>query len=497
MSKKFLPLIALLIVPFSLIRAGKVFEFNSTCQQAYLELTKLKLSSGSVLLEKAKQQNPDNLIPVYLDNYIDLVTLFFNEERTEWATKKPILEARIKALEEGDNNSPYYRYCLSTLYLQRAFIGIKFGETWRASWDARKAFLLIKENKKQFPTFSPNDLVYGGLQTVISTLPAGYSFLAGFVGLSGSLQEGMKLVRGFVNGSDPYEKLMSNEGIFIYCYLMYHIENKKPETFAYIEKRKPDLVNNHLLCYMGANLAITDKRLDMAKNLILGRNTESAYTDLPIWDYSMGYIKLYHLETKEAILYLEKYLNRFKGRFYIKDTYLKLAWCHYLLGDMNTAEAERANILKYGATDTDADKQALKDAKSGKWPNIILLKARLLFDGGYYQESLALLNQKSVAQFSVAEEKLEYYYRLGRIYDETKKETEALKYYETAYQLGLGSKEYYAARAALQTGEIYERQNKKKLAITYYQKCLDLKDHEYKNSLDQRANAGIERCDTE
>jgi hypothetical protein len=46
----------------------------------------------------------------------------------------------------------------------------------------------------------------------------------------------------------------------------------------------------------------------------------------------------------------------------------------------------------------------------------------------------------------------------------------------------------------LQTAQIYERQGKKSLAITYYQKCLDMDDHEYKDSIDQRAKAGISRC---
>ena len=31
---------------------------------------------------------------------------------------------------------------------------------------------------------------------------------------------------------------------------------------------------------------------------------------------------------------------------------------------------------------SDADRQAIKEARSGKWPNKALLKARLLSDGG-------------------------------------------------------------------------------------------------------------------
>ena len=32
------------------------------------------------------------------------------------------------------------------------------------------------------------------------------------------------------------------------------------------------------------------------------------------------------------------------------------------------------------------------------------------------------------------------------------------------------------------------------MAIAYFQRCLDMKEQDYKNSLDQKAKAGIERC---
>ena len=135
----------LFILATTTSQAEKVYEFNSTCQQAYQEIQKLKINNGIALIEKAKQQNPDNLIPFYLENYIDLVYLFFNEDAEEYIIRKPKIEQRIKLLEQGPQSSPFYRYCLSMVYVQKAFIEIKFAENWRASWDVRKAFLLIKE----------------------------------------------------------------------------------------------------------------------------------------------------------------------------------------------------------------------------------------------------------------------------------------------------------------------------------------------------------------
>jgi tetratricopeptide (TPR) repeat protein len=136
----------------------------------------------------------------------------------------------------------------------------------------------------------------------------------------------------------------------------------------------------------------------------------------------------------------------------------------------------------------------LKDAKSGKWPNLLLLRARLLSDGGYNNEASALLQGKTENDFAKEEEKLEFAYRIARINDDLGRSDEAIRNYLIAINIGQFRKEYFAARAAVQIGQIYEKKGQKSLAISYYQKCLDMEDHEYKNSLDQRAKSGIARC---
>jgi hypothetical protein len=475
-------------------RSQKVFEFNSTCQQAYQELTKLKINNGLALVQKAREQNPDNLIPELLESYADFYVLFLNEDPKEYAVRYPKFLERIKLIENGPKSSPFYLYCLSMVRVHKAASAIKFGKMWDAGWDFRRAYQLIKDNRKQFPTFGPNDLIYGSLQAVTGTIPKGYKWIASLFGMKGSLTEGMKTVHGFMNSNDPWARVFFNEAAFIYPYLMFYIENKKEEALAFTQQRKLDLVNNHLHAYMAANLAINNKQSEYAKNVILARNRSDEYLRTTVWDFELGFTKLYHLETQEAAKNLETFVNTFKGKFYVKDAYQKLSWCYYLQGNLAKAEEMRANILTKGATDSDADKQALKDAKSGKWPNLLLLRARLLSDGGYNNEASALLQGKTENDFAKEEEKLEFAYRIARINDDLGRSDEAIRNYLIAINIGQFRKEYFAARAAVQIGQIYEKKGQKSLAISYYQKCLDMEDHEYKNSLDQRAKSGIARC---
>jgi len=474
--------------------ADKVYNFDATCQQAYKEITSLRLANGQKLTALARQQNPDNLIPAFLDSYADFFVLFFNEDPAEFKIRKPHFDEYLNSLEDGPDSSPFYNYCRSVVLIQEACVEIKFGERWAAGWDFRKAFSLIKDNRKKFPSFVPNNMIYGPMLVVAGTIPDGYKWLAGLFGIKGSISNGMALMQTVINSNDVYAKLFSTEAIFYYSYIMFYIQNQPEQVFQLINQKKLDLVNNHLMAYMAANLAINNKMNEYARSIIQNRNNSSAYMQTPIWNFELAYVQLRHLELADATKNFEYFISHFKGKFYVKDACEKLSWCYYLQGNITAANNIRQLVLKKGSTETDADKQAYKDAKSGEWPNIILLKARVLNDGGYNEQAITLLQNKNANDFTDAADQLEFTYRTGRIYDDMHKDDAAIKSYLSAISLGENSTEYYASRAALQIGMIYEKQGNKTMAIQYYKKCLAMQDHDYKDSMDQKAKSGIARC---
>jgi hypothetical protein len=315
----------LLIISFivfcSTCFAEKVYDFNVTCQQAYKEICQLKIKNAITLIEKAKQQNEQNLIPTYLESYIDIIELFFNEDVEEYKKRKENIDDRISLLKKGNENSPLYLFCLSNAYLHKSIIHVRYGENISAAWASRKAYLLIKENKEEFKNFAPNDLIFGTLQAITGTIPKSYSWIASILGMKGSLTEGMKVLKSFVNSNDPWAKFYDVESEFLYNYLSYYIENKKEETIKRIQKSNYDLVNNHLLAYMAANLYVNGKQTELAKQIILHRNKSNEYLYSPVWDMQMGFVRLYKLELPEAITSFEKYILNFKGNFYVKDVY--------------------------------------------------------------------------------------------------------------------------------------------------------------------------------
>ena len=475
------------------LHAQKVFDFNAPCQEAYHDILSLKIDAGQRLLDAEKTANPNNLIPYFLENYVDFLVLFINEDPGEYDRRAAHKDQRLDLMAEGPESSPFYGFTRAIINFQWAAIEMKFGGNMNAGWAGRKSFIEIRDNKNQFPNFTPNLMIYGAMKTVLGAVPDNYKWFTNLLGMKGSVRDGMAMVGDFIDNRDAWSNLFKDEGIFYYAYLKFYVLNQHEEVFRFIEERRLDTVNNLLFAYMVANLALNDQRADIAEAIIRGRNTSPEYMATPIWDMELGCARLYHRQ-KDANVYLEHYLSVFRGHFYLKDILQKLSWYYYLEGNMPMANRYRNEVLTRGSAHTDADRNALRDAQSGVWPNKLLLEARLLSDGGYHREALRELEGKSSSDFSSDVDKLEFSYRLGRIYDDLGRQDDAIRAYLVAIKLGENRQEYFASRAAWQIGYIYERRGNKNMAVAFYQRCIDMPDHEYKNSLDQRAKAGIARC---
>jgi hypothetical protein len=81
--------VRVIIISYLLIQghsacAQKHFDFSNGCRQAYGEIIQLRLDAGLAILDSEKKKDPDNLIPWFLENYIDFFVLFFDEDPAEY-----------------------------------------------------------------------------------------------------------------------------------------------------------------------------------------------------------------------------------------------------------------------------------------------------------------------------------------------------------------------------------------------------------------------------
>ena len=88
----------------------------------------------------------------------------------------------------------------------------------------------FKDNKKAFPKFSPNDVYYGFLSSVIGTIPKGYQWMASILRMTGKIAEGNALVLKYIKSNDEYSRYCRNEAIFLYPYLLMIFESNEKKA---------------------------------------------------------------------------------------------------------------------------------------------------------------------------------------------------------------------------------------------------------------------------
>jgi tetratricopeptide (TPR) repeat protein len=215
---------------------------------------------------------------------------------------------------------------------------------------------------------------------------------------------------------------------------------------------------------------------------------------IPQLEYLYGMARLQQLDPK-AGSYISHFIENFKGDNYIKDAYLKLGWAFLLNRDTAAFTNCRKLAIRYGASRFEEDKNALKEAKNTRQPDMHLLRARLLYDGGLYTRASAELTSVPITYFKNKDEKSESLYRLGRIQEGMGAENEALRYYSQVIKDYPNPRSYFAPAACLYCGMIYEKRNNIAMARQYYKSCLQYSDYPYHDSFNQKANAGLKRME--
>jgi tetratricopeptide (TPR) repeat protein len=402
-------------------------------------------------------------------------------------------DARIQAVRKGDKNSPYLLYCEADIRLHWALLHLRFEEYFSAFTEVNKAFKLLKKNRDRFPDFVPNLKDLGILHAAVGTIPDNYRWgVELLTSLEGTIGQGQQEIEEVLDYASNNDFAFEAETNVLYAFLLLHLGNEKGKAWETITTGDLHPESNPLHCFVVANLAMRTGRNDEAIRLLEHRPQSRAFMPLPYLEFMLGLAKLRRLDA-DAGQYFQEYLNKFEGRHFIKEAWQKQAWSSLLSGDKNAYRTQIKKCLTEGFASSGSDKNALKEAQSGRLPDIHLLKARLLFDGGYYQKAYTLLSGIHPIEYKDKYQQLEYTYRLGRILQGLERFPEAIQYYAQTIESGKAEPWFFACNAALQTGLIYESTHKKQAAIKAYNTCLSINPDEYRTGLHQQAKAGLVR----
>lgn len=467
-------------------------NFTPTLQRAYFEIQKLRIEPARQLIDEARAKNKNNAAIAYLDNYADLHYLMISEDKQAFQTLLKQEEKRLEVISDLPDSSPYKKFLLAEIRVHWAFAKIKFGSQVGGAWEVIKAYRLLEENKKKFPNFYPTYKTLGLLHILIGSVPDQYQWVTKILGLKGSVSLGLSEINTVVAKEPFFRQEAELINILIHAYTL----KVTPSLLNRLREIIKDQPDNLLFHFFATTTLMKEGKSEEALTYLNDAPRGPSYIPFTFLEYLKGEIMLQKGQYELAEKSYKLFLNQYKGFNYIKDANLKLFMCNWLDNQDAQAVGYITQIEKKGATVLEADQFAQRvaeDYKKGKLKpsQKVLFKARYSTDGGYLDEAWEYISKYNESDFQTISEKTELNYRKGRILQKKGRTTQAIPLYNRALTLADGSSAGFAASAALQCGYIYMAQNDKDKAVTYFKKAVSFKNHEYKNSVDNKAQAAL------
>lgn len=424
---------------------------------------------------------------IYIQNLRDVIELLINEDQTFYDQTSPNEKTRLDLLEKMSESDPYRLFLMAEVKLQWALVKMKFGEKFNGAWSVRQAYKYALQNSKSFPQFLPDNKTLGVLHILIGSVPEQYSWVLYLMGVEGSIVEGVEELRTIRNSKDFFQFESSILLAMIDAYLL----DNRTDAIATVESYYQEQPQNILLEYLLASLLMKNNQAEKTITTIQPNNLQnSAYPPFPILFYLKGEAYLQKGDYTLAVSNFTQFLKQFKGKNLVKDVYYKIFLSYWLGGQSELAQENLDLARQNGTTYTEADKQADRQINEG-YPNPVLMKIRLLTDGGYYSNALALIEQYQNTPFSTGKESVEFTYRQARLFHQMMQIDQAIENYKLTIEGSADEDWYFAPNSCLQLGYIYQRQGKLDLAREYFEKALTYKGHPYKNSIDNKAKSAL------
>jgi tetratricopeptide (TPR) repeat protein len=474
--------------------ARAYYEFDKGLEAAYGHILSLRFGVAEKLLEAERIKKPGNDLVLLYFNYIDFLKAFISEDEADFDRLRQHSEDRIRQLLRNKENatSPFHRYVQAEMLIQQALVGIKMEENIVSAKEIKRAYSLIEKNEIIFPTFILNKKVSGFLHVLIGAVPSRFTWIIRLAGMQGSVPRGLKELREVYDAIEPTAFSLYRTEILFYLGNIYSSFSLLGESEELLRTMQPLIGFNPLITYVASNILMKQGKNDEALASIDEALKNEPDFPVVFLHYKRGLARLRKLDTG-AETDFQYFLDHYKGRNNIKAAYQKLAWIALMNSDTVRYKSLLSQGSKNGATLLDEDKDAAFEAAAGEVVNLYLLRARLLFDGGYYRASLNEIKSRTIGDFPHYHEQLEVTYRLGRIMQLTGQAEKAASYYEMTLKNGRSSNYYYAANSSLLLGLMCEDNKLFNRAEEYYNICLSLNYEQYKNSIDQKAQAGIDR----
>jgi len=468
------------------------FVFSSNISRGIDAAVRMEMGLAEQLLAAEKSSSPKNTLVVLLENYIDFYSLILYDNPAAFAKREAKSDARFSRLEADKTVSPWKGFAYAEMQLHWTLMHAAQKNYVSAIRAMNKAKNAAADNEKNYPSFLLNQKTSGLLDAVFGSVPDNYKWMTDLAGFKGDQETGLKQYQALLSqiSSGAYV-CFSTEVRLILAYMYMYIREDKNTAWKMVNNSANTPETNLLSCFFIGNLSRQLGNNDLGIQTLLKRPLGKSYLQLPYFDYQLGSLLVYKGDAR-AVTYLNRYLQQQEIEDFKKDAALRMSWYYAMANEQEKFSQYQRMVLSVGREHNDKDKQALKEVKAKSAYNTPLLEARIFYDGGYFQRAKAVLDRLDAEKLNAAD-RIEYYYRLGRVLHDSGESFQALVPYTECVKLGSNDGNYLPANACLQLGSIYEGRKDAVRARFYYQKCLTYDKHPYTSSMHIRAKAGLKR----
>lgn len=483
---------------FSLIiglNAAPHYEFTPLALKAYRSILASRLTEATAYIVQMRLTDPENLLAYYLEDYIDTMIVFVDEDAATFKKYLSNKDKRLEKLARGPQESPYYLFTQAEVQLHWALARTKAsGFNITSLREASAAYKLLAKNEKKHPLFMPNKKTISVLRAAFGSVPPEFRWATNLLtGIDGNIERGRReLAEVVAYAKNNPSFVYGDETHLTYAFTILYLGNQAEDAWTIVKNSNLKPEKSILAALAIANVGLKSGHASDVVEYLKKAPKSKQYFATHFVEYFLGVSKL-SLLSNDANQNLQNFVQQTKGKTFVKEAYQKLAWYDLILGNESGYWANMRLVKSKGANVAEGDKAALREAERGIKPDVTLLKARLLFDGGQYERALQLMQEKNKNDFVIKAFQLEYIYRLGRINHKLNRIPEAANLYQQTITEGEQEDYVFACNAALQLGLIYEQQNNKVQAKNYYNKCLELSPSEHAYGLHQKAKAGLGR----
>lgn len=449
---------------------------------AHQLIIRYRLADADALLSTL----PASPAKAYLLNLRDFVELVYNEDEAHFQQYTENLPVRKSWIEDLPDGSPERAFYLADMALQEALFKIKFGEY------VSGLYLLLQANSQITEIQERDDQILaflkpaGVINMLIGFTPQKYEWAVRLIGLKGDLETGEQQLTSLASSTSP----LSSEALILLGYFYAYplrMPDEAVRCFSSVLVSQPD---NLLATFMVAT-SLNKGHCGKAALEAMDAQSPNTWSQFPQAFYLLGTLYLQKGSYELSREFLHQFVKTYAGKTFKKDATTKIALSYYLEGEIAAAEAWKQKALAVGSTSSEPDKNAAVILDEISEYPLHLLRARLLTDGGYWNEAGQQL-AANVGSGSLGDRWIcEYHYRRGRLCQLQQQQESALTSYAEALKLAENKDWYVGASSALQAGLIFKARGNDTAAVALLKKAKGFGDHPYKASIDMQADRAL------